>query len=93
MNNSDFTIFGCELFRTCFACPEQYDVFYEGKQIGYLRLRHGNFTVEYPDVGGKLVMFASPKGDGIFELDEREHYLTKAVYSLLREHKRNENSN
>ena len=34
------------LKRTSFACPEQYNVVDEaGEQVGYLRLRHGRFTV------------------------------------------------
>lgn len=27
------------------ACPEQYDVFKDGQQVAYYRLRHGEFTV------------------------------------------------
>lgn len=35
-----------DLFKTCGACPEQYDALTEtNKVIGYLRLRHGIFTV------------------------------------------------
>lgn len=38
------------LVQTCSACPEQYDVLDDdGFQIGYLRLRWGEFTVEVPD--------------------------------------------
>ena len=33
---------------TCFACPEQYDVFLDGEQVGYLRLKHGVFRCDYP---------------------------------------------
>lgn len=33
--------------RTCSACPEQYDVFYDGRQAGYLRFRFGRFTAYY----------------------------------------------
>jgi len=29
------------LNKTCGACPEQYDVFLEGENVGYMRLRHG----------------------------------------------------
>ena len=36
---------GIKLTLTCTACPEQYDALYEGKVVGYLRLRHGSFTV------------------------------------------------
>ena len=80
-------ILGCDLIVTCRACPEQYDVYFDGNQIGYLRLRHGNFTADYPDVGGKLVYGASPQGDGIFEPQERLYQLTKAVEALLAEHR------
>ena len=44
------------LKMTCGACPEQYDVFdSEGKQVGYLRLRHGGFRADYPNCGGDTV--------------------------------------
>lgn len=87
-------ILGCTLVMTCGACPEQYDVYYadptqdyKDTQIGYLRLRHGSFTAEYPDVCGELVYQACPKGDGTFYDDERYAYLTIAVSHLLEKHK------
>ena len=71
------------LKMTCGACPEQYDVFdSEGKQVGYLRLRHGYFRADYPDCGGVTVYEASPEGDGIFACHEREFFLTKAVEAI-----------
>jgi hypothetical protein len=67
------------LDETCGACPEQYDAFDpDGRMVGYLRLRHGWFTVEMPDVGGTEVYSAQPLGDGLFEPDEREGYLRTA---------------
>ena len=66
------------LIMTCGACPEQYDAIYQGKTIGYLRLRHGYFSVDYSDCGGETVYSANPKGDGIFESEERDFYLNKA---------------
>lgn len=35
-------------YETCSACPEQYDVHFAdtNEYIGYLRLRHGYFSVE-----------------------------------------------
>lgn len=72
-----------ELVQTCGACPEQYDAFIDGKQVGYLRLRHGYFTVQYPDVGGELIYDAEPKGDGLFEDDEREGYLAAARLKII----------
>ena len=76
-----------ELVMTCGACPEQYDALYEDEEVGYLRLRHGRFSVEYKDT---VVYEASPKGDGIFDDDEREGFLTeakKAIYKAMKEDK------
>lgn len=80
------TINDIELIMTCGACPEQYDAFIDDEQVGYLRLRHGRFTVEYPDVRGRLVYSVSPEGDGIFEDQEREKYLTAAKEAILKEY-------
>jgi hypothetical protein len=74
---------GLKLVCTCNACPEQYDVFgANGKKVGYLRLRHGFFRAEYPDCLEETVYEAHPRGDGLFEPDEREMYLKAAVAAL-----------
>lgn len=39
----------------CGSRPEDYDVYWQGKRIGYLRLRHGHFRAICPDVDGDLV--------------------------------------
>lgn len=44
-----------EFVCTCYACPEQYDVFLEGKQVGYVRLRWAGLRCYYPDVGDDSV--------------------------------------
>ena len=77
---------GCSLVSTCSACPEQYDVFFKDFQIGYLRLRRGNFTAEYPDCGGVLAYDASPRGEGMFGDSERFRFLEAAVTALLNTH-------
>ena len=67
------------------ACPEQYDVFIkdEGKLVGYLRLRHGQFTVESPSCGGNLLYATNtPKGDGCFEDEERDEFLNIAIKAI-----------
>ena len=69
---------------TCDACPEQYDAFLDGDQVGYLRLRHGYFYASVPDVGGTVVYEAEPNGDGIFENDERQFYLNQAKLAIAR---------
>jgi hypothetical protein len=77
MNNAKIS-----LNRTCEACPEQYDALLNGKIVGYLRLRHGSFTVRYPNFAGDIIYSASPKGDDIFESEERDHYLKMAILAL-----------
>lgn len=74
------------LVETCFACPEQYEAFDEqGKLVGYLRLRWGIFRVDYPDVGGRTIYQAAPKGKGRFEDEERDFYLSEAIKAIERE--------
>lgn len=82
MENEILEVDGLKLVMTCMACPEQYDVFDGDEQVGYLRLRHGFFSVEVPDCGGELVYQASPEGDGIFEDHERDHHLSMAVKAI-----------
>lgn len=80
---ADIEIDGLKLVCTCGVCPEQYDVFdAEGKQVGYLRLRHGGFRADVPNCGGQTVYAAEPKGDGIFDDDERQYYLAEAVKAI-----------
>ncbi len=74
-----------KLVMTCGACPEQYDAFLDGEQVGYLRLRHGDFRVDFPDCEGETIYEASPRGDGAFEDGERDYYLRFAVDAI---HKR-----
>lgn len=68
---------------TCPACPEQYDVYTQDKQlVGYLRLRHGYFRADVPYCGGETIYESYPRGDGIFDEDERIPELTNAVKAI-----------
>lgn len=78
----DVEIDGLRLVCTCGACPEQYDVFDGERQVGYLRLRHGYFRADCPDCGGETVHESYPRGDGIFNDDERMAHLTAAVRKI-----------
>ncbi len=72
------------LEKTCGACPEQYDVFNKNDiKIAYYRLRHGRFTVEVPDCGGRHIYEAYPKGDGCFTEGERSWYLGEAGKAVI----------
>jgi len=76
-------ILGYQLQCTSSACPEQYDVLTaDGQKAGYLRLRHGYFRADVPVCGGETVYESNPKGDGIFDDDEREAELTNAVTAI-----------
>jgi hypothetical protein len=75
-------ILGYDLVMTCGACPEQYDVFLDGTEVGYLRLRHGRFAASYPGVTGREVYASATYGDGIFEDRERLFQLTKAIQAI-----------
>lgn len=72
------------LVQTCGACPEQYDVVDDdGDIVGYMRLRGGYF---YATAGGgpmgDAVYEAYPKGDGVFESDERDLHLNTALAAI-----------
>ena len=71
------------LEKTCSACPEQYDVYLDGTRVGYLRLRHGVFTCKYPDSSGEIIYIGYPKGDGIFDDDERDTYIRQALIHIM----------
>lgn len=77
MNNHPY-----KLVQTCAACPEQYDVFLNDQQVGYLRLNHGYFTVRYPDSSGDVIFEAEPSGDCCFQQSEREDYLKEAITAI-----------
>lgn len=78
VNGNEYT-----LIQTCGACPEQYDVVREGKQVGYLRLRHGSFRADCPDCMSETVLMTRDvKGDGIFESYERDFWLKEAITSI-----------
>lgn len=83
-SDRDIIIDGYRLVCTCSACPEQYDVFNDAtkEQVGYLRLRHGWFRADVPECGGETVYESYPRGDGIFDEDERMAELTKAIAAI-----------
>lgn len=76
---------------TCFACPEQYDVYVKGMQVAYVRLRHGRIYADAPDVGVKRIYLAYPEGDGIFANDvERIFHLTQVAKAIAYETRQEE---
>lgn len=77
-------IHGYKLQKTCSACPEQYDVYNpEGKQVAYIRLRHGFLRVDVPDCGHTIYSTERVHGDGIFDNDERFKKLTECIEKMI----------
>ncbi len=77
---------------TCEYCPEQYDVFWNEMMVGYMRLRHGNLTVECPDVFDELVYshkFENCDGNFTNESVRLEH-LSLAAQAVFEWLKRND---
>ncbi len=81
---SEFELEDLKFKRITQMCPEQYDVFKNGKQVAYIRLRWGHFTVEAPDVYGKLVFEKQFKDHlkGAFAINERIKYLRLAAKKI-----------
>jgi hypothetical protein len=72
------------LVRTCIACPEQYEAFDGDRQVGYLRLRHGYFSVRCPDHRGDEVYGSGSEDDGMFGDEARDDQLRFAVDAIQR---------
>jgi hypothetical protein len=88
MKAEDETIIidGLEFRLTCFACPEQYDVYRGAKQVGYVRLRGGYFRVDFRECGGEMLLEQTFEDDwkGCFDDDnERSYWLNGAAVVLL----------
>jgi hypothetical protein len=82
------------LFLTCWAFPEQYDLIslLDNKQLAYFRLRWGTFSVDVPDVDGETI-YRKCFDDGFigsFRAEEREEELIKAIKVVV-ENLRKEN--
>jgi hypothetical protein len=78
-----------KLIKTCNACPEQYDVYLNNMQLGYLRLRWGFFRVDYLFCGGEQLYVKDFMDEfkGNFKDDiERRRYLDIACELLLKKY-------
>jgi hypothetical protein len=87
---------GLEFELTCVACPEQYDVFDENhKQVGYVRLRFGNLTCDYPDYRGDEIYhheFEEEDGfKGSFDDDNERNEFLKTIAETINAKRREQN--
>ena len=91
--NQEFKIGSVLFVQTCYACPEQYDVYIKKEQVGYIRLRHGRLSARYPDVAGDEVYSHSydDKWQGCFDFPEDRMKHLKNIGSILEiKHKENQ---
>lgn len=66
------------LKRTCIACPEQYEIWYDGKYIGWFKLRWGIFKLmNYESVEICRHDFNEEYKGSFADPVERFNYLTK----------------
>ena len=80
-----YKIKGLDFVQTCSGCPEQYDVFHNGEQVCYIRLRWGSLYAECPDVGGEIIYEADigTAFSGTFEShDQRQYHLMKIAKAI-----------
>jgi hypothetical protein len=47
---------GFSVELTCESVPEQWDIFYDGEQVGYLRCRFSRWRLDVPDCGGETLI-------------------------------------
>ena len=72
--------------ETCSYCPEQYEVYEENEMVCYVRLRWGNLTATFPDVGGELIYNETFEDNfqGCFsDYEEKEFHLKKIGEKIL----------
>lgn len=70
---------------TCGACPEQYDVYKDGEQVAYVRLRWGTLRVDVPDTGGTEIYSHEFEDEykGCFDSDEERNYFLEEIAAAL----------
>lgn len=75
---------------TCISCPEQYEVYSDGDEIGYLRFRYGLWEVWYTVIDRTLLYKAMWEGEPYkseFETQEkRAEELNRAIKWLVGYH-------
>lgn len=73
---------GLEFVRTSVCSPEQYTVNKDGRQVGYVRVRHGWLTCCYPNSMGDEILESEVLGDGMLEPEERQYFLECCAYEI-----------
>lgn len=72
------------LERTCEACPEQYDVYYNGINICYIRLRWGKLTAYIDQTIIYSYNFPHHLTGSFIDPPERMYHLLLIVEELIK---------
>ena len=82
-------IFGFDFVCTCFACPEQYDIYFNDQYVAYLRKRNGYLTA-HPVIDGKIqwnnVFYHEESGDPYDGVIENREEVFKNITRELKKH-------
>ena len=72
---------------TCGACPEQYDVWYKGAKVAYVRFRHNQLTVEVPFDGIEVLRekIEDFPDQGVFSSEEQRTFWLEKAAELIKE--------
>ena len=70
---------GLTVTLTCRGAPEQYEVAKDGVASGYIRVRWGGMSVDYPDAAGEELYDGPVDGFAGFTEHERESKLLLAL--------------
>lgn len=78
---------GLEFKKTCERCPEQYDVFLNGKYVAYVRLRWGYLTATLGEAGSDNFIYEKKfnnewKGEFVDD-KERTQYLIEVQNAIM----------
>ena len=72
----EYGFYGLQIRNIGIACPEQYEIYYQNRKVGYVRLRHGLLRANYPDHNGETIYTKNLSCDGSFDSQEqRESHL------------------
>jgi hypothetical protein len=87
MWEDDLEINGYRFQLTCFACPEQYDVYKGDEQVAYIRLRWGALRATVPDVGGEEIYTVNflEENRGVFPSPKSRAFHLTEIAKILQE--------
>lgn len=71
---------------TCSACPEQWEIFIDDRQVGYLRCRHSKWRLDAPECGGETLIsepWHPERGEYESDFGEERPAVFRRVFAAL----------